>query len=273
MVRSIRKLLLIIIVPLMVMPSIVAQTFFVQVKTNFGNMKVMLYDDTPGHRDEFLRLVNEKHFDGTLFYRSVKNFVIQGGSSDSRNAPAGKHIGYGEEAVNIDSEFSKQRFHKKGAVCAPRQPEKINHFKSSDISQFYIVKGRVYTGEELDNLERIHNNPIKKEIKDTYFTPFKAELDKFKSENPEQYNKRVLEIRENMALQYQLSDKLEFSTSQRQIYTTLGGTPDLDNEYTVFGEVVEGMAVLDKIASIPVDANDRPVNDVTMSIVILQVAK
>ena len=113
MVRSIRKLLLIIIVPLMVMPSIVAQTFFVQVKTNFGNMKVMLYDDTPGHRDEFLRLVNEKHFDGTLFYRSVKNFVIQGGSSDSRNAPAGKHIGYGEEAVNIDSEFSKQLFHKK----------------------------------------------------------------------------------------------------------------------------------------------------------------
>ncbi len=267
-----RNLLLSILFLSLVLPCF-AQTFHVLVKTNFGNMKVVLYDDTPGHRDEFLRLVGEKHFDGTLFYRSVKNFVIQGGSSDSRNAPAGKHIGYGEEAVNIDSEFSKERFHKKGAVCAPRQPEKINHFKSSDISQFYIVKGRVYTDAELDNMERIHNNPIKKEIKDTYLTPYKAELEKLKVENPQLYNQRAKEIKENMDMQYRLSDKLEFTPEQRKQYTTRGGTPDLDNEYTVFGEVVEGMAVLDKIAAVPVDANDRPVSDVIMTITVLPVSK
>ena len=266
------KLYFLVALFLMAAP-LTAQTFFVQVKTNLGNLKIVLYDDTPRHRDEFLRLVSDKHFDGTLFYRSVKNFVIQGGSSDSRNAQTGKHIGYGEEAVNIDSEFSKKRFHKKGAVCAPRQPEKINHFKSSDISQFYIVSGRIYSEEELDNLERIHNNPIKKEIKETYYTPFKAELEKLRVEDPQGYNRRALEIKENMALQYQISDKLEFTAEQRRAYSTLGGTPDLDNEYTVFGEVVEGMAVLNKIAALPVDTNDRPLTDVTMTITILQASK
>lgn len=267
-----RRLLVPVVGLLMALPA-VSQTFHVLVKTNYGNMKVMLYDDTPIHRDEFLRLVGTKHFDGTLFYRSVKNFVIQGGSSDSRNAPTGKHIGYGQEAVNIDSEFSKKRFHMKGAVCAPRQPEKINHFKLSDISQFYIVKGRVYSDAELDNMERIHNNPIKKEIRDTYLTPHKEELERLKVEDPQLYNQRVRQIKEDMEIQYRLSNKLEFTPEQRKRYTSVGGTPDLDHEYTVFGEVVEGMPVIDKIAAIPVDANDRPMTDVVMSIVVLPVSK
>lgn len=246
-----------------------AQSFQVLIRTEYGNMRIMLYDDTPKHRDEFLRLVNEKHFDGTLFYRSVKNFVIQGGSSDSRNAPAGKHIGYGDEAVNIDSEFSKGRFHKKGAVCAPRQPEKMNFFKLSDISQFYIVKGRVCSAEELDKLELVHNNPIKREIRNTYYLPYKEELDRLKGENPQKYNQMAKEIKENMDLQYRIANPLEYSEEQRRVYTTIGGTPELDNEYTVFGEIVEGLGVIDKIAAIPVDANDRPVKDVKMTLTII----
>jgi cyclophilin family peptidyl-prolyl cis-trans isomerase len=246
-----------------------SQTFHVLIRTDYGNMKIMLYDDTPKHRDEFLRLVDQKHFDGTLFYRSVKDFVIQGGSSDSRNAPPGKHIGYGDEAVNIDSEFSPRRFHKKGAVCAPRQPEKINFFKSSDISQFYIVKGRVYTSEELDKLEIVHNNPIKREIRNTYYLPYKDELEKLKTEDPQKYNKLAREIKETMDMQYRISNYLEYSEQQRGVYTTIGGTPELDNEYTVFGEIVEGMNVIDKIAAIPVDDNDRPLKDVKMTLIIL----
>ncbi len=254
---------------LMMMPGIYSQTFYVLINTDYGNMKVMLYDDTPKHRDEFLKLVNQKHFDGTLFYRSVKNFVIQGGSSDSRNAPQGKHIGYGEEAVNIDSEFSKDRFHKKGAICAPRQPEKVNMFKVSDISQFYIVKGRKYTDDELTRLEIAHNNPIKRELRNTYYLPYKDKLEKLKNEDVAEYNKLAREIKENLDIQYRIADVLEFTPQQRESYTTIGGTPDLDNEYTVFGEVVEGMGVIDKIAAIPVDANDRPVKDVKMTISII----
>lgn len=248
-----------------------AQTFHVLIKTNYGNMRVMLYDDTPKHRDEFLKLVGEKHFDGTLFYRSVKNFVVQGGSSDSRNAPAGKHIGYGDEAVNIDSEFSKKRFHKKGAVCAPRQPEKMNHFKSSDISQFYIVKGRVFTQAELDNMERAHNNPIKLQIRNTILVPHQTELERLKTEDKEKYNQLARKIKEDMDFQYSVSDKKEFPKHQRDAYTTLGGTPELDGEYTVFGEIVEGMSVLDKISAIAVDSNDRPLSDIKMTIAVLKV--
>lgn len=249
-----------------------AQTYKARVQTNLGTITVMLYDDTPKHRDAFLKLADNQYFDGTLFYRSVKNFVVQAGSSDSRNAPRGKHIGYGT-AIPIDAEFVKKRYHKFGALCAPRQPEQVNHFKSSDVSQFYIVTGKVYTPQELDQLERTHNNPIKKEIKDTYLTPFIEELNQLKTTNPEAYNSKARGIKETMQIQYQLSDKLEFSPEQRHHYTTIGGTPDLDGSYTVFGEVIDGFDVLKKIAALPTDANDRPLTDVILKVTWLPVQK
>ncbi|MBN2165532.1 MAG: peptidylprolyl isomerase [Marinilabiliaceae bacterium] len=240
--------------------------FYVNIFTNMGNMKVKLYNETPGHRDNFLKLVGEKHFDGTLFYRVVKNFVIQGGSSDSRNAPAGKHIGYGNGAVNINSEFNKSLFHKKGAICAPRQPADINLFKMSDISQFYIVKGQVFTNEKLDLMEKARNNPIKKALKEKYYLPKKEELAKLKDTDPKAFNKLLREIKEKINFDYSLSNKLEFSEVQRNAYTTIGGCPDLDGEYTVFGEVVEGLSVIDKIAAMPTDKNDRPLTDVKIRV-------
>jgi cyclophilin family peptidyl-prolyl cis-trans isomerase len=142
-----------------------AQGATVTIKTNLGDIRVRLYDETPEHQKAFLKLVKSKHFDGTLFYRVIKNFVIQGGSTDSRNAPPGKHIGYGSGAHNISSEFHDKYFHKRGAICAPRQPENVNHFRMSDISQFYIVHGRVYTNEELDILEKRVNNPILRDLR------------------------------------------------------------------------------------------------------------
>ncbi|WP_234408379.1 peptidylprolyl isomerase [Marinilabilia salmonicolor] len=148
-------------------------THYVLINTNLGNMKVKLYNDTPNHRNEFLKLVNSDHFDGTLFYRVIQNFVIQGGSSDSRNAPAGKHIGYGNSAVIIDAETHEHHFHKKGALCAPRQPEDVNHFRMSDISQFYIVKGRVWTDEQLEIIEKNNNIPIKNRLKKEFYVPEK----------------------------------------------------------------------------------------------------
>lgn len=243
--------------------------FYVNIITNVGTMKVKLYNETPNHRDNFLKLVGEKHFDGTLFYRVVNNFVIQGGSSDSRNAPAGRAIGYGK-AINIDSEFSDACYHKKGAVCAPRQPEAINHFKMSDISQFYIVEGKKYTNEELDLLEKATNNPIKIELKKQFYLPHKEELARLKKEDPKAFNKLLREIKEKINFHYSISNKKEFTEQQRRDYTTIGGTPELDGEYTVFGEVVEGLSVLNKIAAMKTDKNSRPLQDVTIKVEIVK---
>lgn len=240
--------------------------YYVCLKTNQGNMRVRLYNETPEHRNNFLKLVNDKHFNGTLFYRVIKNFVIQGGSTDSRNAPPGKHIGYGDASKTISSEFHKDRFHKKGAICAPRQPENINHFRMSDISQFYIVHGRVYTSEELDLLEKKVNNPIMIELKRKYYLPHKEELAKLKQEDPREFNRLLGEIRSKIDFEFTLSDRLIFTEAQREAYTSIGGCPDLDGEYTVFGEVVEGMEVIDRIASLQTDKNDRPLKDVVITI-------
>jgi len=240
--------------------------YYVQIKTNLGNMRVMLYNETPQHRARFLKLVNNNHFDGTLFYRVIKSFVIQGGSSDSRNAPAGKHIGYGSSTEIISSEFTRKRFHKKGALCAPRQPEDVNHFRMSDVSQFYLVQGRVYSDQELDILEKRVNNPIKKELLERYYYPKKEELNRLKEEDPTEFNKLLREIKAKVDFEYNLADLLVFTPEQREAYTTVGGLPDLDNDYTVFGEVVEGVEVIDKIASLPTDKNDRPLTDVKITI-------
>ena len=244
--------------------------FYVNIITNMGTMKVKLYNETPNHRDEFLKMVGSQHFDGTLFYRVVKGFVIQGGSSDSRNAPAGKHIGYGSQAHIIDSEFTKKCFHKKGAICAPRQPQDINHFRMSDIGQFYIVQGRKYTNKELDLIEKSVNNPIMIHLKRKYYLPHKEELAKLKTENPKEFNKLLRKIKEDIAVNFALSDKKEFTEAQRKAYTTVGGTPNLDDEYTVFGEVVEGFSVIDKIAALKTDKNSRPLKDVTIKVQIVK---
>ncbi len=257
-----RKTLFTFTLLLFTLSGVSAQTRQVLISTNLGDITVMLYDETPNHRDNFVKLVNSGHFDGTLFYRVVKNFVVQGGSSDSRNAAKGKHIGYGYSAVTINSEFSDSLFHKKGALCAPRQPDEINMFKKSDVSQFYFAVGRVYTDEELDIIENNHNIPIKKKLKQDIYLPRKAELAKLKESDPKAYNELLREIKQRIAIEYELAHKLEFTKREREAYTTIGGIPDLDGNYTVFGEIIKGMDVLDKIAALSTDKNDRPYTDV-----------
>jgi cyclophilin family peptidyl-prolyl cis-trans isomerase len=264
------KRILVMMMSMMAMSAVEAQTTKVLIKTNMGNMKVVLWDDTPKHRDEFIRLVRLKHFDGTLFYRCVKNFVIQGGSSDSRNAQPGQHIGYGEEAINIDSEFRKNRFHQLGALCAPRQPDKINMLKTSDISQFYIVRGRVIPDTILDKMELVVNIPIKKNLREMYYVPHKPELARLKESGDKKgYAALMREIKEKIAVEYSISDYKKFTDEQRAAYTTVGGAPELDGEYTVFGQVVEGLDVVKKINNLKVDKNDRPLTDVKIKIEII----
>ena len=250
-----------------------SQTHEVLISTNLGSMKFMLYDDTPRHRDAFIELAKSGHFNGTLFYRVINGFMIQGGSKDSRNAPPGKFIGYGDPTKTVDDEILANHFCKKGALCAPRQPDEINIFKQSDISQFFIIQGRKYRSGQLDTMEMAVNRPIKKKIVEKVYPPEKKELLKKLKDEKKLEEARALadEIQDEIESNYALADgKLEFTPQQREAYTTIGGAPELEHEYTIFGEIIEGFDVIDKIAALKTDANNRPFTDVVITVKILK---
>lgn len=246
-----------------------SQSNTVVISTNLGTMKFRLYNETPKHRDAFLAQVNEGYFDGTLFYRVMQDFLIQGGSKSSKDAPPGKRIGYGDPDKTVDDEILPQYFHKKGALCAPRQPDEINPFKQSDISQFYIVKGRVHTSGELDTLELAVNRPIRNKIIQGIMTEsVREELKKLKEEQKvTEFRELAQKIKDKIETEYSLNPgTVEFSPEQRKAYTTIGGYPDLDGKYTIFGECISGFDVIDKIAALAVDSNNRPFTDVKITI-------
>lgn len=184
----------------------------VEIYTNYGKIVLKLYNDTPLHRDNFIKLAMDGTYDGLLFHRVIEHFMIQGGDPNSKDAKPGKMLGDGTLGYNIPAEFRPNLFHKRGALCAAREGDQVNPKKESSASQFYIVQGRVWSDFDLDR----------------------------------------------MALQMNKT----FSAEQRKAYTTVGGTPHLDGEYTVFGEVVEGMDVVDKIAAAKRDRYDRPSEDI-----------
>ena len=250
-----------------------AQNRIVEVKTNLGTMKFKLYNDTPKHRDAFIQLANNGYYDRTLFYRVIQDFLIQGGSKSSRNAPPGKRIGYGDPEHTVDDEIIEQHFHKKGALCAPRQPDEVNPFKQSDISQFYVVKGQVFTEGQLDTLEMVVNRPIKKKITKQIYTPeIRQKLKTLKEEGKvDEFREIAARVKNDIASRYELNpNTLEFSEAQRKAYTTVGGYPDLDGKYTVFGECIAGFDVIDKIATLEVDGNNRPIKDVVIEVNVIE---
>jgi len=195
----------------------------VRISTKFGNMTVMLYNETPQHRDNFLKLVKEKYYDDLLFHRCIKGFMIQGGDPQSRGAAQGVMLGGGGPGYTVPAEFNPNLVHKKGALCAARQGDQINPKKASSGSQFYIVQGKTWTDMELGQLEMNIGRT-----------------------NP----------------------GFKYTDAQKQAYKTVGGTAQLDMEYTVFGEVIDGFAVIDSINN-QKSVRDRPVQDVTMKMEII----
>ena len=241
-----------------------AQTKYpnVVISTNYGDMTVMLYDDTPRHAEYFLDLVKKEYFDGTLFQRVIKEFMIQGGAQDTRNAPPGARVGSGDTSMEILPEFREEHFHKKGTLSAPRRGDNENPQKKSDMSQIFIVHGKKLTEGRLDSLEMSVNVPIRNAATRKYYIPFKEKLAELKENDPPAFNDRLDEIMHKIDSAFNASpDKFFFKPEQREAYTTLGGARHLDMEYTAYGEVIEGLDVIDKIASIPTNGNDRPKED------------
>lgn len=249
-----------------------SQSKMVEISTNLGKMKFKLYDDTPKHRDAFIELAKEGYYDGTLFYRVIQDFLIQGGSKSSRDAAPGKRIGYGDPDKTVDDEILSNHFHKKGALCAPRQPDESNPFKQSDISQFYIVKGRVHRIGEIDTMELAVNRPIRNKIVQDIMTPeIREKLKQLKEEKKvAEFRELAQEVKDKIETNYRYSPGvLEFSEAQREAYTTVGGYPDLDGKFTIFGECISGFDVIDKIAALPTDKNNRPLSDVKITVTVL----
>lgn len=244
-----------------------------KIKTKFGTITVKLYDETPKHRDRFIKESNMGNYDGTLFYRVIENFLVQGGARASKNAAKGERIGYGKPDFTVDDEVRSQLFHKRGALCAPRQPDEENPFNQSDISQFYIVTGKVYSQGELDTLELINNIPIKKVIKKRIFTPQSvAKLKELRAaKKVKEHNELLRALKLDLETELRADPKsLFFSKEQRDKYTTVGGYPQLDGKYTVFGEVISGMEVIQKISKLRCDKNSRPFEDIKITLDIIK---
>ncbi len=235
-----------------------------KIKTTEGDIIIRLYDETPKHRDNFLKLVKEEYFNGTLFHRVIKDFMIQGGDPDSRNATKGKMLGTGGPDYTIPAEFVyPQYFHKRGALSAARTGDEVNPNKESSGSQFYIVWGKTFKPAELKQME--HQMAMQQEQQ--VFNQLTRE-----------HHEEIMNLRRNRdrAGLQELQDKLieqtkttckqqgkpTFTEEQVEAYTNIGGTPFLDNQYTVFGEVEEGLDIVERIQNCDTDRNDRPTEDI-----------
>lgn len=235
----------------------------VTISTSAGTLKAKLYNDVPNHVRTFIERAKQGEYNGTLFTRVLPEFMIQGGAPDSRNAPAGARCGFGDRNSEIMPEIKPHHFNKRGALAAPRQNDDINPQKKSDMSQFYIVQGKVYTNSELDTLEMIANQDIKEKAMQKFFYPVRAELRMQKASNKREYQKRLRKINAQVDSMVRATPgHLLFTKEQRKAYTTEGGCHHLDGNYTVYGELIEGFDVLDAIAGQPRDAHDRPKKDI-----------
>ena len=243
----------------------------VSIKTDLGEIKVMLYDDTPLHKENFIKLANEGFYDGLLFHRVMKNFMIQGGDPDSRNAEKSVRLGSGSPGYTIPAEIRKNHFHKRGALAAARLGDSQNPEKASSGSQFYIVQGEVYRPTELDSLIEMVNARKKELLFREIVQANNAKLTEFQEKGDRDgFNIFVAELREKTDSTFNAGNQFSLSDEEKQIYTTVGGYPSLDGEYTVFGEVIEGMDVVDKIADVKTDPNNRPEVDVHMKVEVIK---
>jgi len=239
-------------------------TPIVALETTYGKITLKLYPETSKHRDNFLKLVNQGFYNGVLFHRVIANFMIQAGDSKSKTATANATLGAGDVGYTIPAEFVyPQYYHKRGALAAAREGDKRNPLKVSSGCQFYIVQGRVYTNDELNEMEKANEEKVYAKLYQDISKSKQTQIDKFKNEN----NIAKLDATRDTILNEVRTKMINTSTylftaQQRKDYTTIGGTPHLDGNYTVFGEVIEGLDVVEKISKAQTVPNNRPVENI-----------
>lgn len=249
----------------------------VKMKTNKGDVKIQLYDETPLHRDNFIKLVNDGFYEGLLFHRVIKEFMIQGGDPDSKGAAPNVQLGGGGPGYTIPNEIQAGLYHKKGALCAARQGDNVNPEKRSSGSQFYIVTGKVTSEAQLNSIVQNANKQNEdmmygKFLQDPanieYINRYTECQKLYQTGDPANQQKAEKDFAELMEeikpLASENYEPFKYTEEQIKTYTTVGGTPFLDNNYTVFGEVIEGLDIVDVIGTVKTAPGDRPVEDVVI---------
>ncbi len=272
--RDVMRTLLIVLTCFVVFVSCGKQNDnMVEISTPYGTMRAVLYDDTPIHKKNFLRLVEAGEYDSLLFHRVIRGFMIQGGDPNSRHADRDTKLGVSEIGEPIPSEIVYPKyFHKRGALAAARKPDSVNPEKMSSGSQFYIVQGAVYDSVALDNVELEFNNVMRRDV---FYEvqPYYQDSLIYYQEHGMAIELSELQLRIMAKVQELAEQKglFKFTPEVREVYQTVGGTPQLDGKYTVFGEVVDGFEVLDSIAETMTERpSDRPIEDIWMTIKVVE---
>ena len=242
------------------------------IKTTEGDITVRLYDETPLHRDNFLKLAKEGFYNGTLFHRVIKDFMIQGGDPDSKGAPAGASLGTGGPGYTVKAEMVyPQLFHKRGALSAARLGDEMNPERESSGSQFYIVWGKVYKQPELKQMEKQMAMQQEQQVFNTLVAAHRAEIMEMRHNRD---RAALQELQDRLIAETKAKVKEDgvpsFTAEQTEAYTTVGGTPFLDGQYTVFGEVESGLDVVEKIQTCETNHADRPLKDVVMEVEVIE---
>lgn len=242
----------------------------VLIKTKYGDMKVVLYNQTPLHRDNFMKLTKERVFDSLIFHRVIKGFMVQGGDPNSRRATNDQVLGDGDLNYTVPAEIIPGIIHKKGVIAAARNGDEENPERRSSATQFYLAQGKVY---KLDDVPSIEQN-LNSRASEALFLKMKSEkidtLMLFQlARNKEGYDKLLEKLKQKAVSQVD-KNPVRLTKHQIETYTTLGGIPHLDGAYTVFGEVLEGLAVIDSIATQPTGKNDRPLENIRMTIEVIK---
>ncbi|WP_297328363.1 peptidylprolyl isomerase [uncultured Bacteroides sp.] len=235
-----------------------------KIETSAGDIIVKLYNETPKHRDNFIKLAEEGTYEGTLFHRVIKDFMIQAGDPESKNAPKGKMLGSGDVGYTLPAEFVFPKyFHKKGALSAARQGDNVNPKKESSGCQFYVVTGKVYSDSTLLGMEQQMSQMRLNTAFQALAQKHTKDIYKMRKAGDQE---GLMNLQDSLIAQAeaQIAGEPEFHFTPEQVkaYTTVGGTPHLDGEYTVFGEVMEGMEIVDQIQKVKTDRSDRPEEDV-----------
>jgi peptidyl-prolyl cis-trans isomerase B (cyclophilin B) len=254
---------------IIIMSSCERTDSLITIKTEFGDMVAILYDETPKHKENFIKLAKEHYFDSLMFHRVMQGFMIQGGDPDSKKAAPGQMLGQGGPGYTIPAEINEKFFHEKGALAAARLGDQQNPSKASSGSQFYIVQGAPISEDQMrldpekfnTMMMTFFGNPANK----SYYDTLKSFIE---AQDKPGYEKYLMEIKVKAEEQTGIKAEKDISPEKLKAYSSVGGTPALDGQYTVFGKVLKGLDVIDKITAQPVDRSNRPTKDIRMTVTV-----